>query len=114
MPSCAIGGKAHYASKREKVLIAWSTHRDLRLLRRWAALEAHTCHIGSHTGHIWGKATGQVRGAVRAVSPAELQQAFALGTRAFKLLTTGGTDLEIGLDAGMAVRAGLALSHFCQ
>ena len=76
----------------------------------WSAWHAlHGCHTG-HTLH----GTREVGSAVRTESPAQFEQALALGTGTLELLTTGGANLEIRLYAGMTIVAGLALGHLCQ
>ncbi len=66
-----------------------------------------------HSRHILHWA-GEISGAVRAECPAQLEQAFALGAWALELLPTGRADLEIRLDARVAVVAGLTLGHLGQ
>src|SRR5579885_608684 len=87
---------------RGETLFVTATHLDA--LRGRHTL--HGRHTG-HTGHAGHRGSREIGGAVGAEGPAQFEQALALGAGTLELLATGWADLEIGLDARMAVIAGL-------
>ena len=71
-----------------------------------------------HALHPWHslhrQPASQIGRAVGAVSPAQFQQALALGAGAFQLLAAGWADLEVWFNTCVAIAACLPLGHLGQ
>lgn len=98
----------HSGGSGERLFVA-ATHLD-------ALRGRHSLHgrHRSHTGHTGHRGCREVSSAVGAKRPAQFEQALALGAGALELLAAGWANLEIGLDARMAVIARLPLRHLGQ
>ena len=91
-----------------------SKNGSVSITSHWDAWYSLSTLHSRHSRHILHWSRGKVCGTVRAERPAQFQKPFALGAGPLELLTTGGADLEICFDTGMAVITCLTLGHLSQ
>ena len=103
----------HIPSKKPILTLSISiaAHWDTGVALRHALHSRHA----RHTRHIlYRRSASKIGCAIGTEGPTEFQQTFALGTRAFHLLTARGANLEIRLYTRMAIVACLTLGHLGQ